>query len=223
MKLSEFLNILVAMTGTSIQELARALSYDRSYISKWINDKALPSPAAWAVIKTSLVDFFVTRLTDLDFERLAIEWPVIRSQNLQGDRRQVLAGIFEATFNFSTERDLLNRQNGDLKTALTITGRQRVQENIISILTQDFNRLSQDTAYYYTGNIVWCFTDDYLDSNYINIMNPNSALVSFEIDLDALLDDRNLNLKFMNRFFSFDFQPDLFKVPDLRKRSGFQS
>lgn len=201
MKLSELLNILVVITGTSIQELAGVLSYDRSYISKWINDKALPSPSAWEDIKASLVDFFAAKLTDLDLQRLAMEWPLIRSQIAHGDKGEILAKVFESAFKFSTERDLLSRQAGDLKPALTILGRQRVRENIIGALTQNFNRLSQDTFFYYTGNIIWCFTDDYLDSNYINIMSPNSARIRFEVDLDACLGDRNLALKFLNRFF----------------------
>ena len=44
---SEVLSILLNVSNTSIQEFASAILYDRSYISKWVNDRALPSASNW--------------------------------------------------------------------------------------------------------------------------------------------------------------------------------
>lgn len=201
MKFSEILNILLIMTGTSIQEIANLLAYDRSYISKWVNDKALPSPSVWKEIKFKLVDFLDSKVTDLDIDRLAIEWPVIRGYAHNKTKQEALAEIFERAFAVSTERDLLNRQPQGYKPAMSLVGRDKVQESIINILTQNLYRQREDSTFYYTGNIVSCFSDDYLDINYVNIMTPNSAEIRFQIDLDRCLDNPRQALQFLNRFF----------------------
>ena len=71
---SEILSILLNLSNTSIREFADAVLYDRSYISKWVNDKALPSASNWQETKTNMLNFFDANLSASDMQYLATQY-----------------------------------------------------------------------------------------------------------------------------------------------------
>lgn len=87
MNFSEILNIFLNLSNTSIQEFANAILYDRSYISKWVNDRALPSINVWQETKSNMVNFLDAKLSVWDLEHLAIQYPYIQII-VQGIKKQ---------------------------------------------------------------------------------------------------------------------------------------
>ena len=62
MKLGDLLKVFLDYSGASITELAKVLGYDRSYLSKWVNNRELPVENKWASINESLALFFTDKI-----------------------------------------------------------------------------------------------------------------------------------------------------------------
>ena len=175
---SEILSILLNLSNTSIREFADAVLYDRSYISKWVNDKALPSASNWQETKTNMLNFFDANLSASDMQYLATQYPYFRAivqSNKEWSNRELLATLLERGYNRTLNRDEMQRQEKEKDFASTFIGTQDVVNYLINYLTQHITHGSKSfSTFYYMGNIVRCFSDDLLDNIYINYMSPNS-------------------------------------------------
>ena len=64
MDFNKFFCMLVDMTDSSIADIARTISYDRSYVSKWYNGKVVPSIESWDEISPKLAAYFSKKMQD---------------------------------------------------------------------------------------------------------------------------------------------------------------
>ncbi|MDI9461527.1 MAG: helix-turn-helix domain-containing protein [Saccharofermentanales bacterium] len=201
---SEILSILLNLSNTSIREFADAVLYDRSYISKWVNDKALPSASNWQETKTNMLNFFDANLSASDMQYLATQYPYFRAivqSNKEWSNRELLATLLERGYNRTLNRDEMQRQEKEKDFASTFIGTQDVVNYLINYLTQHITHGSKSfSTFYYMGNIVRCFSDDLLDNIYINYMSPNSLKVKFTVNMDLLSSDYYKGLAFMNAY-----------------------
>lgn len=53
---------LIDTTKTTITDLAKYTSFDRSYISKWYNGKAIPTEDNWPELRQSLAEYFSAKM-----------------------------------------------------------------------------------------------------------------------------------------------------------------
>lgn len=51
------------LTDATITEIAQAISFDRSYVSKWYNGKLIPVEESWEVVIVSLSEFLLAKWT----------------------------------------------------------------------------------------------------------------------------------------------------------------
>ena len=200
---SEILNILLYLSNTSIQEFANAILYDRSYISKWVNDRALPSLSGWQETKENMTKFLDAKLSVNDMEYLSIQYPYIQAlvySDKEQSKAELIADLLEKSYVRTSSRDEI-RKNEEQSSAITLTGAEDVVNYLINYLTQNVRDLSDNTTFYYTGNIVRCFNNRLLDNIYINYISPNSIKVKFAINMDFLLNDNHEKLNFINSYF----------------------
>ena len=204
MNFSEILNIFLNLSNTSIQEFANAILYDRSYISKWVNDRALPSINVWQETKSNMVNFLDAKLSVWDLEHLAIQYPYIQII-VQGIKKQskkeFIDILLEKSYVQTTHRDEARRQDKEKSSAITITGVKDVANYLINYLTQNLHGLTDNATFYYTGNIVCCFNDKLLDNIYINYISPNSLRIKSTINMDLLINDKQKKLQYINSYF----------------------
>ena len=201
---SEVLSILLNVSNTSIQEFASAILYDRSYISKWVNDRALPSASNWDETKANILSFFEAKLSAYDVEHLAIQYPYIQAilqSNQEQSKKELIDTLLTKAYARTSDRDELRKQKKEKNFAITFTGVQDVIHFLVNYLTQNVYGSSGCSTFYYMGNIVRCFNDELLDNIYINYMSPNSLRVKFTVDMDSLLNDKRKSLTFINAYF----------------------
>lgn len=61
---------LVNLTGSKIIDIADAISYDRSYLSKWHNKKSLPNEDSWQDLSSSLGKYFSNNMDEDHIKKL---------------------------------------------------------------------------------------------------------------------------------------------------------
>ncbi|MGB4609135.1 MAG: hypothetical protein WBH77_00755 [Saccharofermentanales bacterium] len=200
---SEILNILLNLSNTSIQEFADAILYDRSYISKWVNDRALPSAGSWQDTKANMINFLDNKLTVNDTEYLAIQYPYIQAivqNNKIQSKTELIDTLLEKSYTQTSHRDEVRRQDTGKCSAITITGVQDVVNYLINYLTQNLHDLTHYATFYYTGNLVRCFNNKLLDNIYINYISPNSFRVKSTVNMDLLINDKQEDLQYINSY-----------------------
>ncbi|NLJ71124.1 MAG: hypothetical protein GX328_06650 [Clostridiaceae bacterium] len=208
---SEILNVMLNLSNTSIQEFANAILYDRSYVSKWVNDRALPAISGWQETKANMTEFLAAKLSDYDMEHLAIQYPYVQTivqSNIKQSKKELIETLLEKTYTRTFNRDEILKQEKVIlaqdKTkcsAITITDTKNVINYLINFLTQNVYELSEYSTFYYSGNIVRCFSAELLDNYYINYMSPHCLRVKFTVNLDLIINDEQEKLIFVNSFF----------------------
>lgn len=204
MMFNEILDILLGASGSSVQEFANAIMYERSYISKWLSDSALPSLSGWRETKGSIARFLDSRLTGHDMAYLAIQYPYIQmtvQEDVTRSKLELISALLEKSYARTIDRDEIRKRDPEKNLAVTYTGVRNVVDYLISFLTQDTHTSSEDACFYYMGDIVRCFNDEILDRVYVNYMNPGSLRVKSTLDLDRLSRERGDSLKYITLYF----------------------
>ena len=79
MDFNKFFCMLVDMTDSSIADIARTISYDRSYVSKWYNGKVVPSIESWDEISPKLAAYFSKKMQDHHYAKIATTNPRVKT------------------------------------------------------------------------------------------------------------------------------------------------
>lgn len=201
MHFGNLLSFLISIANSSISELAEDLSYDRSYVSKWVNNKELPSHQKWEELYRDLVDFFDARISDLAIEKLILEYPILKIYRSGETKKDLISYCLSLAHESSANKSiLLYDQEPDM--VLYLNGKNKVEDYMLRLLTKDVHRLSNPGILYYKGDLVNLISDktlDIFDMGFITFqsMNVKFSTVNFLHDYT----DQKSSIKLLNRYF----------------------
>lgn len=98
-RFSQLLEQLILMSEVKNTSLAKALQYDASYISKWINGRILPTEKTKRKVLTGISHELVRQSTRTGMENLCANYQVIEPEELE----TVIYDHLEAEYDYVTE------------------------------------------------------------------------------------------------------------------------
>lgn len=201
MNFGSLLSFLISIANSSISELAADLSYDRSYISKWVNNKELPTHQKWEELHKNLVEFFDMRISELAIEKLILQYPVLKIQSLKKTKRDLIS--YSLDFSYESTEGMLGVFDGqESDTVLFINGRRKIEDFIIKLLTKEIHRVTDPGTLYFKGDLVSLISDETLDNFHIGLISPQTFSLNFSTSnfLDELT-DKKTRIQLINKYF----------------------
>lgn len=178
MKLGDLLKVFLDYSGASITELAKVLGYDRSYLSKWVNNRELPVENKWASINESLALFFTDKISDFDFQRILLDFYI--EDNLKNTSKyEVLKYILNKCYLESSVSFSMVEKYNKTKFVKYLKDKNEITNYIKKLLIEDYLDLDDDAVFYYYGNIINIFNEKAFEKSVTNIISPKTINVKF--------------------------------------------
>lgn len=158
----DLFRFLVDMTGSSLADIARSIVYDRSYISKWYNRKALPAQESWEEICQKLADYFVNKMTAREFNLLAESNPLVKIAFLKDGARATLMSILGDAYSTSRSQDVLDIILPE-GVSLMLEGSSEIVHMLYQMIDGDASTESGEKQFYFSGDIMQALTPEIID------------------------------------------------------------
>ncbi|HHU53214.1 MAG TPA: helix-turn-helix transcriptional regulator [Clostridiaceae bacterium] len=198
---------LVDMTDSTITDIARIIAYDRSYISKWYNGKALPSAEVWDEISPQLADYFSEKMSEEHFTELAINNPRIKTERTTASDRQLLKSLLDDAFNTSyldtyPKEYFFNASN----ISLMLNGPDEFISFMFDVIDKAATSAEVTKDIYFQGDVFNALTPERIDALKFPYTSNNNFRLHFVTDSSLLKNYRNESIKKIHKFFRLTSQ-----------------
>lgn len=201
MEFGDILSLILEVTNTSISELAKNLSYDRSYISKWVNNKELPGISSWEDVKKDILASLKDKVSRLEIEKLAIQIPLIKQGGLGENDLDTIAYILSYAYDQSLSRQEFS-QASEAEIVKMLEREKDVREYIINALTQEIHKVDESGLIYFTGNIIRVFDDETMESFHMSLGTSQYVRIKFSTKaFEKVKDKKQERLALVHKYF----------------------
>ncbi|NLJ71125.1 MAG: hypothetical protein GX328_06655 [Clostridiaceae bacterium] len=207
MDFNYFFCMLVDMTDSSIAEIARTISYDRSYVSKWYNDKALPSISAWDDISPKLAALFSEKLRKEHYEKIAQKVPRVKTERASLSDQELLKSLLDDAFKTSylqtyQKEDSLAASN----ISIMINGFEEFMAFVVDIIDKGLTNEEITKNIYFQYDLFDFLTSEIIDSMVFPYTSNNNYRLHFTVNSRFLNNYGNELIKKLHNFFRLTSQ-----------------
>lgn len=142
MNYQDLLSYLIKITNTKIGSLAEILSYDISYISKWVHGKRKPSPSNILDINKKLAKVFAGKILDKNLYQLVQKDLGLKGINSKKDALKLFSlekTIFDY-LNLAYKDELVLEKDKDPRLISYIIGHSEIENSLIEIFRHIFSQ-----------------------------------------------------------------------------------
>lgn len=202
---SEILQYLIDLTGCKIKDIAAELRYDNSYISKWVNNKNIPSPKISADTIDQLSDFFAKLVIDKGLEDGLIGLTEIKVPIYgEGNKKLIILSSLEDSYYLSLKKRQMDTSIETEKETDTYTNKKDICEVSMELIKK-YVALSREKLVFYTNL-------DLFD-------NKNQNLANFSLFITKGIE---IEFKWLRHYYSKEMNAEeLYEIYDLATRAMF--
>lgn len=213
----DFFCMLVDITDSPIADIAKTISYDRSYVSKWYNRKTLPSVEAWPELSPKLSAYFSERMKEEHYTEIAIKFPRVKTERNFVSAKGLLKSLLDDAFNTS----ILSFYSCDKMFAapnisLILNSFEEFLPVMIDIIERGTTSEVVTKNIYFQWDILNALTPELIDGMRLPFTSNNNYRLHFIMSSEILSNYRNEATKVVHKFFRLVSQmPFLELIPYL--------
>lgn len=178
MKLGDLLKVFIDYSGVTITELAKVIGYDRSYLSKWVNNREIPVENKWESICEKLASFFSENISDFDFQRILIDF-YIEDQLKNTSKYEVLKYVINKCYTESSLNFSIQEEYNKSKYVRFLKDKNEITDYLKRLLIEDHLNLDTHTTFYYYGNLLNVLNEKDFGRSVTNIILPKTISIKF--------------------------------------------
>ncbi|MDI9471232.1 MAG: hypothetical protein QM296_13685 [Bacillota bacterium] len=202
MNFGDFFRLLMDMTRSSISDLARTIAYDRSYVSKWYNDKLLPSMETWSEVRPQLARYFSEKMAETDFYELAELFPRLKVERFAFSDMDLLQSLLDDALKTSylevyPREEMLPAAN----VSMSMDGIHEFMAYLIDTLDRETTSMEITRDIHIHGAMLDEITAEFLDNLHFLYTSNNKYRFHFTVDSTFLANEGNLSLRKLHYFF----------------------
>lgn len=196
----QLFQLLVDMTDSSLADIARSIAYDRSYVSKWYNQKALPAQESWAEISDRLADYFANKMTREDFDRLAQANALVRSSYIHHGATVTLKSFLDDAYKLLRSQgaaDIILPQG----LSIMVEGAEETIHMLYQLIESNASMEEVDRQAYFTGDIFDALTSETIDALRFPYTSPTTYTFHYISDEASLSPTSQASIQKAHHYF----------------------
>lgn len=201
MNFFEIFAYLTDLTSSKITDIANAISYDRTYVSKWYHKKSLPPERTWPIIRQRLTKYFSTLIKDEQLEDLAKLNSSVRYELGLSCLSTVIKSLLDDGYNHSLaekkDRDGL-RDKTNLATLLD--NKDKFINFFIRSISRGLCEKARPFEIIINDNILSLMDPEILEYSEYTHTNTQTYTIKFTISLNKLGMDEKEFFKFIYNY-----------------------
>lgn len=190
------------LTDATITEIAQAISFDRSYVSKWYNGKLIPVEESWEVVIVSLSEFFAGKMDKEGVKHFKNHKDSIEFSLAESSLSQVIKSFLEDGYYISSRTQ--KKAQDDIKLnymGMIASGANDFIDLLFRQISSQVGNENSQYSIYHDEDIIDALDNDMVDRLVSPYTSDEYYLYKFMTDIERLDPSKIEDIYFIHKYF----------------------